>query len=147
MSATATTSLSTRTSLFTRTIRGHPLLAFFILAFGLTWPYEIVDVLGSRGVLPIRIELSGPELPFILLAGYGPTFAALIVAAMVQGRAGMRSLLSRIVRWRVGVQWYVVAIFLPTLLFLGADLLYVVFGGTLPATGAPLIAVFFVPLL
>jgi membrane protease YdiL (CAAX protease family) len=51
------------------------------------------------------------------------------------------------VRWRVGVQWYVVAIFLPALLFLGAAALYSYFGGTLPPTGAPAMAVFFVPLL
>jgi membrane protease YdiL (CAAX protease family) len=147
MSAIPTTSQTVRSSRLTRAIRGHPLLAFFILAFGLTWPYEIVDVLGSRGVLPIRIELSGPGLPVILLAGYGPTFAALIVSATVQGRAGIRSLLSRMVRWRVGVQWYVVVIFLPALLFLGADLLYLFLGRTLPASGAPLSAVLFVPLL
>jgi membrane protease YdiL (CAAX protease family) len=98
-------------------------------------------------VLPVRIQLSGAGFLVILLAGYGPTFAALIVAATVHGRAGVRSLLSRIVRWRVGVQWYVIAIFLPAVLFLAAALLDRAFGGRLPATGAPWFAVLLVPLL
>jgi membrane protease YdiL (CAAX protease family) len=147
MSAIPTTPRTARSSRLTRSIRAHPLLAFFVLAFGLTWPYEIVDVLGSWGVLPLRIHLSGAGFLVILLTGYGPTFAALIVAATVQGRAGVRSLVSRIVRWRVGVQWYAVAIFLPALLFLGAAQMYGLFGRVPPASHSSLMTLLFVPLL
>lgn len=48
-----------------------------------------------------------------VLLPFGPLLAALIVTAAVDGRQGLRELGSRLLRWRVGGRWYVVAIGLP----------------------------------
>ena len=45
-----------------------------------------------------------------LVALYGPTFSALVITALGDGRAGLRELLGRLVRWRVPAQWYLVVI-------------------------------------
>jgi uncharacterized protein len=107
-------------------VQHHSLSVFFVLALALTWPYMIVDALGSWGLLPFR-------LPFVFLIpmGYGPTFAALIVSAMTEGKGSVRALLRRVLVWRVGLRWYVLVIVgsaIPTAIthglwmFLGGEL-------------------------
>jgi membrane protease YdiL (CAAX protease family) len=56
-----------------------------------------------------------------------------VVSRIADGRSGLKTYLGRIVRWRVPIKWYAVAIFLPLLLRLAA------FGLTL-ASGAQMTA-------
>jgi uncharacterized protein len=59
------------------------------------------------------------------------------MAALTGGRSAVKQLLSRVVLWRVGVRWYVIALGLPTVLALAAaGLYYVVGGSTLVQMGA-----------
>ena len=44
-------------------VNKYPLTIFFLLVFGLTWPFMIVDALGSHEILPFR-------LPDPTFAGY-----------------------------------------------------------------------------
>ncbi|MBK9714850.1 MAG: CPBP family intramembrane metalloprotease [Kouleothrix sp.] len=105
-------------------LQRHPLLAFFALTFGMTWPFLIADALGSRGLLPFRVPLL--VMP---LVGYMPSFAALIVVGATAGRPEMRALLSRLLIWRVGLRWYAVAIAGPAVVSLGASALANLIGG------------------
>ena len=87
-------------------LQRHPLIWFFVLAIGLTWIFMITDALGSHGILPFRLPLA-----LMLLMGYMPTAAALIVEGVTKGRAGVRALLRRLLIARVGLVWYLIAIF------------------------------------
>ncbi len=60
---------------------------------------------------------------------FGPALAAIIVVAVADGRAGLRDLLGRVARWRVGARWYAAALALPAVLALAALGLHVVLGG------------------
>jgi membrane protease YdiL (CAAX protease family) len=115
-----------------------PLVAFFALAFGLTWSFLIADALGQRGLIPFRLTLSGPGLAFALLMSYGPTLAALFVIGVTEGRAGIWSLLKAVTHWRVGLRWYILALGGPAALFYVAARLSELLGGEprpLPAQG------------
>jgi membrane protease YdiL (CAAX protease family) len=82
-------------------VRRHPLIAFFVLAYVLTW-----------WIYPL-LKFS----PLLGLFGlFGPALAAIIMAAATGGKAGVKALLSRVVLWRVGLPWYVIALGLPTVL-------------------------------
>lgn len=84
-------------------VRQHRLTTFFALAYLVGWaPWP----LASAGLLP-------PEISFF---PGGPLVAALVVIGIADGRPGYRVLLSRLLRWRVGWVWYVVALGLPVLL-------------------------------
>jgi hypothetical protein len=49
--------------------------------------------------------------PLLGLFGlFGPALAAIVMAAVMGGRPGVKALLARVVRWRVGTRWYVVAL-------------------------------------
>ncbi len=102
----------------TSAVKHHPLVTFFALAFGLSWLAAIPYALGWFPV---------PILTF------GPSLAAVIVAALASGRAGLRELMSRCLRWRVGLGWYAVALLSPIPLFLAMVYVNVRFGAPVPS--------------
>jgi uncharacterized protein len=114
MSATTTTHRSAPPPLLKRLVIDHPLVAFFVLAFVGVWIVLLPTVLfeSGFGLIPINIPAPAVMLFFIPAAMAGPTLAAFVVTRMVEGKEGTRKLLRRrILRWRVGVQWYLMAIF------------------------------------
>jgi membrane protease YdiL (CAAX protease family) len=127
MTTTLTTAPPMAASPLNQLIRRYPLTAFFVLAYALSWPYMIVDALGSHGLLAFRL----PMLLWIPM-GYGPTFAALIVTGALAGKTGIRTLLGRLLIWRVGWPWYAVAVFGSVILSGITVLLYALLSGTLP---------------
>ncbi len=88
-------------------IRQHPLVAYFVIAYAVTWFVEGLFVLSreGRGVLPFTAPMS-----FAMATGIAtslrPASAAFIVTALTEGREGVDRLLRRIVQWRVGIFWY-----------------------------------------
>lgn len=107
----------------------NSLVAYFVLAYGITW---ILSIMATKGLLPFQLPTAIRTLGSILLH-YGPALAAIIVAGIVGGRAGVRELLSRFREWRVGVNWYLFVLLYPTIARLIAVGLNVLLGGTLPA--------------
>ena len=93
-------------------MKKYPLLWFYILAFALAWLGWIPLALESRG--SIRSHPAFLALP--LLPAVAPMVAAVIVAQVTGGKAGMGALLKGLVHWRVDVAWYAVAIFAPLVL-------------------------------
>jgi membrane protease YdiL (CAAX protease family) len=66
------------------------------------------------------------------LLGISAVFlTGILVTAIADGRAGLKTYFSRIVRWRVGLKWYAVALFLPLVLRLAAFGLNLASGATL----------------
>ena len=98
-----------------RVVRKHPLIAFFVLAYLLTWwIYPVLQISPLLGIFGL----------------FGPALAAMIMAAVTGGKAGLKALLSRAARWRVGVPWYVIALGLPTVLSLLTAALAYLFGAS-----------------
>ena len=108
----------------------HPLVFFFIIAYAGTWLLELpyVRFADDAGLLPFSWPIPFPVAAAV--APYaGPTLAAFIMAGVTGGRAGILRLLRRIVRWRVGLRWYLFAIVaIPAIMVLGAIVLPEVLG-------------------
>jgi len=68
----------------------------------------------------------------VLLAGYGPALAAILVTLLTTGGQGLKELFGRLAKWRVGVQWYLVALFLPAAVILVSLGLNALTGGSPP---------------
>ena len=113
----------------TATTRAFP-LKYFALAFAFTWTLWVPAALEARGSIPAL------PVPATFLGVFGPLVAAVVVTAQEDGRAGLRSLLGRVVRWRVAPMWYAVAILGPLVLQLGAIGLHVALGGRPPGFGS-----------
>ena len=99
-----------RAGFFAHTARRHPLLMFFVLAFAITWTYNI-------GVIAIIRGGDGDGV-WGFPGGFGPLIAAFITTFLADGQAGVRELLARMSRWRFSVIWYVVILIgLPLIIF------------------------------
>jgi membrane protease YdiL (CAAX protease family) len=108
------------------TTRGAFPLKFVLLTFSFTWTFWWLAVLEARGLIP---QL---PVPALFIGAFGPMVAAVAITAQESGRAGLRSLLGRVVRWRVAPIWYGVALLGPIVLQLLAMALHVVLGGQPP---------------
>ena len=86
--------------------RAHPLSAFALLAYALSWGYWLPLVLTGQVV---RRGSTITQFPGLL----GPVIAAFIVTAVVDGRQGVRDLARRVVRWRVPWRWWLIAVGSP----------------------------------
>lgn len=94
-------------------LRRHPLLCYFLLAFGLTWACE----------LPATILWHVAD-PYHWLAPalfLGPALSALLMTAILEGKPGVGRLLRGYMLWRVGLRWYLVVLLgIPALVLLSA---------------------------
>jgi membrane protease YdiL (CAAX protease family) len=79
----------------------HPVAAFFVLAYALSWAVWIPTALGSGG-----LATAGT-----IVGSFGPAVAAAVVLWLDGG--SVREWAERIVRWRVAPRWYLVAVALP----------------------------------
>lgn len=95
-------------------IHRAPLGVFFVLAYAISWafilPWSVSESPVGLGWLPYTLPDAFGIVMFVL-APLGPALAAVLVTAVIEGREGVRRLLGRIKRWRVGLRWYVVALF------------------------------------
>jgi membrane protease YdiL (CAAX protease family) len=105
-------------SIVTAFIKRHPVPAYFALAFAISWG-GILMVLGPGGFTGTT-QPTDVLLPFVYLAMCaGPSIAGILLTGLVDGKAGFRELLSRLLRWRVGAGWYVVALLTAPLVITG----------------------------
>jgi membrane protease YdiL (CAAX protease family) len=113
--STITTSQPATSSPLRRLISAHPLVAYFVIAFAGTWafllPFALSRNVNGLGILPFRIPDIALLIAFVLATPAGPALASLGVTAITSGRAGVGLLLRRCVQWRVGIGWYLIAIF------------------------------------
>lgn len=106
--------------------RSRAALLVFALTYVLSWLFLVPVALDSHQLLPFHI----PPL-FALPLGLMPLVAALVTAGLVNGRAGIRRVFGRLLRWRVNVIWYLIALFGPAAFFLAGAGLFTLTGGTL----------------
>jgi membrane protease YdiL (CAAX protease family) len=78
-------------------VRRHPLAAFFLLTYLLSWGYWVPVALAGGHT---------SHFPGLL----GPMVAALLLTPLVAGRAGLADLLRRMGRWRAAPRWYAAAL-------------------------------------
>jgi CAAX protease family protein len=85
------------------------------LAFAISWG-GVLTVVGPGGI-PGTAEQFETLLPFVVLAMLaGPSVAGVLSTCFVHGRAGLRELPSRLLKWRVGARWYAIALLTAPLL-------------------------------
>ena len=102
-----------RAGKFREFVARNDLASFLVLAFLFSWYPWIIAL--------IRGTASGPN-------PLGPLIAALIVTGIADGRSGMRTLLGRMVRARIGFSSYAIIFGLPILLCAAAMAIMAGFG-------------------
>ncbi len=97
-------------------IQKYPVSCYFIMAFTISW-------LGAFIVVAPKL-LSGqpiPKMDGILMFPVmiiGPAVAGITLTAVTDGKTGIRNLRSRMVKWKVSVKWYLIALLIPPCLII-----------------------------
>ena len=96
-------------------LQRRPLLAFFGLAYGISWAC-IALILSATGFDLSNLRPLDTGLIFVAML-LGPSVGGLIMTAHLEGRAGLRSLWLSLARWQVEGRWVALALLLmPALL-------------------------------
>jgi membrane protease YdiL (CAAX protease family) len=106
-------------------MKRYPLLSFFLLTFLISWGILLPEVAAARGWLTNHM----PQV-LLVVAGYGPALAAVLVSLAGQGWQGLGTLLQRLLIVRVGIQWYLIALLLPVAILLAALGIHLALGGS-----------------
>lgn len=133
-------------------IHKHPVALFILFTYAFSWicwipilPYINADVFSS----PTHVIF------FLLLGGYSPSIAAIVVSMLASGRKGITQLLGKLKIMKVGLKWYIISLLTAPVLLLLATIVYTTNGGELGWTNYNvflflpvffLIAAFFGPL-
>jgi uncharacterized protein len=89
-----------------RLVARHPVASFLVMVYAVNIAVALSPLLTRRDILPFGLA------PYDSLGHiFGVALPAFIVVAATHGRAGVRDLARRCLRWRVGVRWYLVALF------------------------------------
>jgi membrane protease YdiL (CAAX protease family) len=90
-------------------IRRNPVLTCFIMIFVISW--GLIIILAGPGNMPIDAEQSKKLLPLLYtMMLIGPGAAGILLTGLVNGKAGFQKLKTRLLNWRVGIRWYVLAL-------------------------------------
>jgi uncharacterized protein len=89
-------------------VKEHPIIAYFVLAYVISWIIVAPLIASAQGLTDVPV-------PFAIhyLNDYGPLLAAIIIARIADGSVGLRDLFRRMIKWRVGFGWVLVAAFSP----------------------------------
>jgi membrane protease YdiL (CAAX protease family) len=87
----------------------------------------VVSAAHALGWSPIEVPLVG-----LLIAGYGPALAAVVLVRRQAGWDGVKQLLGRLLHWRIGPAWYALVVVSPVAFLLVGIAVHVAVGGQAP---------------
>jgi membrane protease YdiL (CAAX protease family) len=97
-----------------RLVVRHPVAAFLVMLYAIAWGVFLPVVLQARGLLDLPVDLTEGfafDAVTSLASIFGVALPAFLVTGAISGKAGVRDLLGRCLRWRVGLVWYLAALF------------------------------------
>lgn len=98
-------------------IKRHQVVSYFVLTFTISW--SLVLALISAYGIPTTKDQINALLPVCIVAMLGgPSIASIFLIGITQGKRGLGDLVVRLCVWRVSIWWYVVALFIPPVVFM-----------------------------
>lgn len=93
-------------------VKEHPIFTYFVLAYAISWIIVAPLIASAQGLIDLPV-------PFALhyLNDYAPLLAAIIATGIANGADGLRELFRRMIQWRVGLGWVLIAALSPLALF------------------------------
>ncbi len=111
-------------------LKRHSVSIYFVLAYLLSW---LVWIPTAAAYLRHGGQLGGGYLVIAAIGLYGPAIAALIMTGVIEGKEGLRRLLSKCLHLRVGRTWYVIALLGYPVFYAAATALYIGLSGARPS--------------
>ena len=115
-------------------VQRRPLVTFFVLTYALAWTLWLPLVV-LQDTFP-----AAPGLVLVLLGSAVPSLLGIVFTAIVLGRGSLRTLLGRLLIWRVDPRWYLVVVLGPAALVGGIIAFNALLGGPAISVDVPLLA-------
>jgi uncharacterized protein len=93
-------------------VRRHPIATYATIAYGMSWAWWLPIAFRHQKVV------KGKGWPTHYPGLVGPMIAALAVTSMIEGSQGVRDLVRRMFRWRIGAHGWALALGTPLLLLM-----------------------------
>jgi uncharacterized protein len=90
-------------------INRHPVWVYYVLVFAITWG-GMLAVVGPSGIYASKANPAVLSQFIYVAALAGPSIAGILMTGLIHGTAGLCDLLARVLRWRVSLRWYMVAL-------------------------------------
>jgi membrane protease YdiL (CAAX protease family) len=89
-------------------LRRNPVPGYIALCFGISWG-GILLIIAITGFSFATLQPLETGLVFAMMLA-GPSASGLILTAVLDGRTGLNRMGSRLLRWKLGVRWYAIAL-------------------------------------
>lgn len=96
----------------------RPTISYFVLVFLVAWG-AVVVVVGPAEIASGATPETWQLLPVFGAMLLGPAIAGFAMVAATDGRAGLRDVWTRQLRWHVDLRWYAIALLTTPILLLG----------------------------
>ena len=100
----STTSLGPPAASTPSLVRRHPVLSFVVLTYAVAWLLWAPLV-----IFPDRLP-GQLALVLVLLGSFVPSAVGVLFTGLLRGKSGVRTLLGRLLRARIGLFWYLAAV-------------------------------------
>ena len=94
-------------------LQRHRVAIYFGLTFAFSWGGVLLIIAGREGVAGTNTQ-TDPMMYLAMLVG--PPVSGLLMTGLVSGRAGFAALVARLLRWKVGIGWYALALLMEPVL-------------------------------
>jgi len=91
----------------------YPLATYYIITFLISWG-GLILLIGGPGRITSQ-PTNAPFLPLYLITVAGPIISGVLLTGLYHGKKGYRDLFSRLLKWRIPVKWYAIALLIAPL--------------------------------
>lgn len=91
-------------------IRQIPVIFYFTLACAISW-FSLLPIIGINGFLG-KTTMTDNQMPLLFIAMCaGPLISGMLSIYLTDGKEGFKRLVSGLVRWKVKIRFYMIALF------------------------------------
>src|SRR5690348_16190646 len=94
---------------FARAVREHPVDAFLLILYPISWVLFLPALLGTEGLGVINVDIPA-QAGILLVTIFGLTGVAFMVTRITDGKSGTKSLRRHYYQFNAAPQWYVLAL-------------------------------------
>ncbi|UTF52491.1 CPBP family intramembrane glutamic endopeptidase [Natronosalvus rutilus] len=114
-------------------IAQHRIVSFLLITYAFTWSIQAV-------LAATDMEASWTLSILVGFGAFGPPIGAAVVLWASGG--DLRSWISQLFMWRIGVRWWVLALGLPIAILAAGSALYALFGGPVDVGSLPFVGIY-----
>lgn len=92
-------------------IKRHPVSSYYFLVFAISWGGILILIGGPDHIPGTKEQAEKLFVPALLIMFAGPFISGILMNFFIDGKQGLRKLLSRYLRWRTEGRWYAIAVF------------------------------------